>query len=111
MLWAIAYKESRLIPNIISKANKNGTYDIDIMQINSVHLPHFKKKYGLSESDFLHPKINIFVGAEILRMCLDKYGFNEDGVTCYNGKLVNNPYGRDVIRLLKRARKTNGRID
>ncbi|WP_144581952.1 lytic transglycosylase domain-containing protein [Campylobacter coli] len=111
LLWVIAYKESRLTPDIISKPNKNGTYDIGIMQINSIHLPRLKKQYNISESDLLRPKINIFVGAEILKMCLDKHGLNEKGITCYNGKVVNNPYGREVIELLKKARISNGKID
>ncbi|EHH2107974.1 lytic transglycosylase domain-containing protein [Campylobacter coli] len=111
LLWVIAYKESRLTPDIISKPNKNGTYDIGIMQINSIHLPRLKKQYNISESDLLRPKINIFVGAEILKMCLDKHGLNEKGITCYNGRVVNNPYGREVIELLKKARISNGKID
>lgn len=110
LLWAIAYKESRLTPDIISKPNKNGTYDIGIMQINSIHLPRLKKQYSISESDLLSPKINIFVGAEILKMCLDKHGLNEKGITCYNGRITNNPYGEEVIELLKKARMTNGRL-
>ncbi|EGK7562524.1 lytic transglycosylase domain-containing protein [Campylobacter coli] len=110
LLWVIAYKESRLTPDIISKPNKNGTYDIGIMQINSIHLPRLKKQYSISESDLLSPKINIFVGAEILKMCLDKHGLNEKGITCYNGRITNNPYGEEVIELLKKARMTNGRL-
>ncbi|EAH5338752.1 lytic transglycosylase domain-containing protein [Campylobacter jejuni] len=111
LLWTIAYKESRLIPDIISKPNKNGTYDIGIMQINSIHLPRLKKQYGINENDLLRPKINIFVGAEILKMCLDKHGLNEEGITCYNGRVINNPYGKEVIKLLKKARITNGKIN
>ena len=56
-------------------------------------MPRLKKQYGINENDLLRPKINIFIGAEILKMCLDKHGLNEEGITCYNGKIVNNPYG------------------
>lgn len=111
LLWVIAYKESRLRPNIISKPNKNGTYDIGIMQINSIHLPRLKKQYGIDEKDLLKPKINIFIGAKILRICLDKHGLTENGITCYNGKIVNNSYGKEIIELLKKARATNGKIN
>lgn len=110
LLWTIAYKESRLNPNAISKRNKNGTYDIGIMQINSVHLPRLKRVYGIDESDLLNPKINIFVGAEILKMCFDKHGLNERAITCYNGRIKNNPYGKEVLTLLKEARENNGKI-
>nr|WP_306810786.1 lytic transglycosylase domain-containing protein [Campylobacter helveticus] len=49
LLWTIAYKESRLNPSIISKKNKNGSYDIGIMQINSVHLPRLKNNMELAK--------------------------------------------------------------
>ncbi|MCR2039391.1 lytic transglycosylase domain-containing protein [Campylobacter helveticus] len=110
LLWTIAYKESRLNPNIISKKNKNGSYDIGIMQINSIHLPRLKKQYGISKEDLLNPKINIFIGAEILKMCFNKHGLNEKAITCYNGRIKNNNYGKEVLSLLKEARENNGRV-
>lgn len=100
ILWAIAYKETRLNPKLISKTNKNGTYDIGIMQINSIHLPRLKKEYNISEKDLLKPKLNIFVGAEILRKCFDKHGTNQKGITCYNGRIKDNPYGSEVLEIL-----------
>jgi len=110
LLWSIAYKETRLNPKLISKKNKNGTYDIGIMQINSVHLPRLKKQYGINKEDLLHPKVNIFVGAEILRLCIDKHGLNSKGITCYNGRIRNNTYGKEVLEILSEARKTNGKL-
>lgn len=105
ILWAIAYKESRFNPNAISKANKNGSYDIGIMQINSTHLPRLKERYNISQKDLLHPKINIFIGAEILKMCFDKHGITQNGITCYNGRIKNNPYGQEVLKILADAKK------
>lgn len=105
LLWAIAYKESRHSPYIISQRNKNGTYDIGIMQINSSHLPRLKNQYGISEKDLLNPQINIFIGAEILKMCFDKHGDTQNGITCYNGRIKNNPYGKQVLKILIDARK------
>lgn len=106
ILWAIAYKETRHNPKLVSKANKNGTYDIGIMQINSSHLPRLKKLYGIERKHLLDPKINIFVGAEILKMCFDKHGHNtQNGITCYNGRIKNNPYGKEVLKILSNAQK------
>ena len=80
------------------------------MQINSVHLPRLKKNYGINERDLLNPKINIFVGAEILKMCFDKHGLNPNALTCYNGRIKNNTYGKEVLALLKEAQQNNGYI-
>ncbi len=110
LLWAIAYYESKHNPNAIHK-NKNGTYDYGIMQINSVHLPRLKKDYGITKDDLFDPKINILVGAEILKMCLDKHTDLVRGVTCYNGCIKNNPYGKKVLAILDEAKKNNGAID
>lgn len=107
LLWSIAYKESRLNPKAINRANKNKTYDIGIMQINSAHLKWLKKDYGISEDDlFNKPKLNVFVGAMILRKCFDKHENTQNAITCYNGRIKNNPYGRDVLEILaKQERK------
>lgn len=105
LLWAIAYKETRLNPKLISKPNVNGSYDIGIMQINSSHLPRLKKQYDISEKDLLNPQVNIFIGAEILKMCFDKHGDTQNGITCYNGRIKNNPYGKQVLKILTDARK------
>ena len=105
ILWAIAYKESRHTPHIVSKANKNGTYDIGIMQINSSHLA-WLKNYGINQKTLLeNPRINIFTGAMILRRCFDTHGANQNGITCYNGRISGNPYGKEVLQILASAEK------
>ena len=106
LIWAIAYKESRHKPDIVSKPNTNGTYDIGIMQINSSHLPRLKKLYGIEKKHLFDPRTNIFVGAEILKMCFDKHGHNtQNGISCYNGRIKNNPYGKEVLKILTEARE------
>lgn len=110
LLWAIAYKESRHTPHIISKSNKNGSYDIGIMQINSSHLPRLKKQYGITKKDLLNPQINIFVGAEILKMCFDRYDNIQNAITCYNGRIKNNSYGKEVLQILNNAQKKYQKI-
>lgn len=140
ILWAIAYKESRHTPHIISKPNKNGTYDIGIMQINSSHLVWLKREFGISQKDLRdNPRINIYIGALILRKCFDKHkaplysAFNAkerayinaykststtahqnntklaNAISCYNGQISNNPYGKEVLAILAKAHKQNNK--
>ena len=141
ILWAIAYKESRHTPHIVSKPNKNGSYDIGIMQINSSHLVWLNKEFGISEADLKeNPRINIYIGALILRKCFDKHkaplysAFNTaterayisvsyknthathqsntkltNAISCYNGQIANNPYGKEVLAILAKAQKQNSK--
>lgn len=88
LLWAVGKVESNHNPYAINK-NKNGTYDIGIMQINSIHLKRLAK-YGISKNDLFVPKINIYVGAFLLKECINKYGQNWNAVSCYNGMSAEN---------------------
>lgn len=110
LLWVIAYKESRHNPEAVSKKNKNGTYDIGIMQINSAHLPYLKKNYNISKQDLFNARTNIYVGAMILKKCLNKHGKTINGITCYNGRITNNPYGADVLRIMKEMDEKHKKI-
>lgn len=103
LLWAIAKIESDHNPYAIN-VNKNGTEDIGIMQINTVHLPFLEKK-GISKKDLFNPRINIFVGAWVLQECFKKHGFTKNAVTCYNGRIENNPYADKVLSALYRAER------
>ena len=106
LLWAIAKTESQLNPNALNQNNKNGSYDIGIMQINSIHLNELWTKYGISEDDLYNPRLNIHIGAKILKDCLNKYDNNLiNGITCYNGRIENNPYGERVLDNLMQARR------
>ena len=82
LLQAIAIQESSLNPNAINK-NKNRTYDIGIMQINSFWIP-ILKEYGIKEKDLADPCQNIVVGAWILSRCLSIFGKTWKAVDCYN---------------------------
>lgn len=106
LLWAIAKTESQLNPNALNQNNKNGSYDIGIMQINSIHLNELWTKYGISEDDLYNPRLNIHIGAKILKDCLNKHNNNLiNGITCYNGRIENNPYGERVLDNLMQARR------
>ena len=106
LLWAIAKTESQLNPNALNQNNKNGSYDIGIMQINSIHLNKLWTKYGISEDDLYNPRLNIHIGAKILKDCLNKHNNNLiNGITCYNVRIENNPYGEKVLDNLMQARR------
>ena len=101
ILYSIAKIESKFNPNAINR-NTNGTVDIGIMQINSVHMKELNK-LGFRQEHLFNPKINIFAGAWILRQCFDKHGVSQDGLTCYNGRIKDNPYGYKVLKELKQV--------
>jgi soluble lytic murein transglycosylase-like protein len=82
LLWAIAKVESNFNPRAINR-NKNGTYDIGLMQINSSWFAYLKK-HGIEPSLLWEPCYNTYVGAMILRHCIDTYGYSWRAVDCYN---------------------------
>ncbi len=82
LLFTIAQVESNLNPQAVNR-NKNGTYDIGLMQINSRWLKVLKK-WGIKEKDLFNPCQNVFVGAWVLRQCINKYGNTWRSIDCYN---------------------------
>ncbi len=103
ILYSIAKKESNFNPNAINR-NSNGSVDIGIMQINSSHLKEIEK-FGFKKEHLFNPKINIYAGAWLLKRCFNKHGVSKDGITCYNGRIKDNPYGYEVLRELKEVYK------
>ncbi len=43
------------------------------------------------------------LGALILKRCFNIHGYTKQGITCYNGKIANNPYGQEVLEILAKA--------
>ncbi len=80
ILWAIAKIESNFNPKAINK-NKNGTYDYGIMQINSSWYWTLGKE---NWKNLNNPCYNIYVGAWILKNCINKYGYTWEAISCYN---------------------------
>lgn len=83
LLMAIAKTESSFNPNAINRANKNGSVDYGLMQINSTWL-NTLKKHNIGTAQLLEPCVSIFVGAWILSENIKQFGYNIDGIGAYN---------------------------
>ena len=84
LLYAIAKTESNLNPAAINR-NKNGSYDIGLMQINSSWLPVLKK-YGVEEGQLKDACTNLQVGAWILSQNMRRMGPTWEAVGAYNAR-------------------------
>lgn len=72
LLLAVLTVESRLNPNAMNK-NANGTVDIGMGQINSIHLPELQR-YGLNAEHLMDACKATYVSAWLLRRGFDRYG-------------------------------------
>lgn len=80
LLEIIALTESNLKTDALN-INKNGTFDLGLMQINSswVNALNLDAKQLLS-----NPCYNTMTGAKILKQCIARYGYTWEAVGCYN---------------------------
>ncbi len=79
LIKTIAQVESGLDPLAVNQ-NKNGSYDIGLMQINSSWQKHFGGRW----QHLSNPCYNVMAGAWILKQCMDRYGYSWDAVACYH---------------------------
>ncbi|VVD93504.1 invasion protein IagB [Pandoraea capi] len=83
LLYAIAQVESNLDMKA-RNVNRDGTYDIGLMQINSRHLPSLSQ-YGVSERRLREDACtSIITGAWILAGFVRRYGYGWEAVGAYN---------------------------
>ena len=97
LLQAIADVESGFRADAINHANRNGTRDIGLMQINSIHLPRLLKQ-GITEERLLsEPCLSVEVGASILAEFIQRFGYNWTAVGSYNVGAGSGPQ-REALR-------------
>lgn len=82
LLRSIAQQESGMQPGITHR-NGNGSEDIGLMQINSIHLPRLAR-FGISREALFNGCINAYVGAWILRENIQRFGPVWKAVGAYN---------------------------
>ena len=90
LLYAVAYVESTHNPDVISKPNRNGTYDIGLMQVNSVHLPRLSR-YGITQATLMDACASTYVGAWIMAENVRRYGWSWQAIAAYNVGSLNTP--------------------
>lgn len=101
VLRAIARVESKMDPKAINH-NKNGSTDIGIMQVNTIHMPELNA-HGIKKKDLYHACTNIEVAAWLLRKKVDKYGPTWAAIGAYHSETptLRDAYARLVHTELK----------
>jgi soluble lytic murein transglycosylase-like protein len=111
LLRAISRVESGGNPVAINK-NKNGTFDIGHMQINSAWLPTLVK-YGITRDRLTDSCVNTHVGAWILAGNFHRMGYGWKAVGAYNAKspVKAAAYARQVADILRYETQQGNQID
>lgn len=84
------------------RRNTNGTYDMGVMQINSIHLPELAK-YGITAKDLIYNEcLNIYIGTWYLRSRILARGDLWKGIGDYHSRTpsLNKRYQRKVYQAL-----------
>ena len=82
LLKAILMVESKLNPRALNQ-NANGTRDIGVAQVNTIHLPTLEK-HGIGEKELQDGCVNVYVGAWLLSKQIARHGMNWFGIAAYH---------------------------
>jgi soluble lytic murein transglycosylase-like protein len=104
LLKAISRVESAGNPSAINR-NKDGSFDIGHMQINSRWLPKLSH-FGISRDQLWDPCTNTLVGAWILAQNVQRIGYSWNAVGAYNAASPEkrDRYARKISEAMKRER-------
>jgi soluble lytic murein transglycosylase-like protein len=107
LLHAIAEQESGFNPNVIGRANRDGTVDYGLMQINSAWLSTLGR-YGIGKDSLLDPCVNAEVGAWILADNIQRLGLTWNAIGAYNATSAEKrlTYANGVYKRLTRLLAT-----
>lgn len=101
LLFAIAEKESTFRTNIKTK-NTNASYDLGLMQINTINFRDFSKAgVYISEDEIRNNSCkNIVAAGYHLRTKINQYGYNLKGIGAYHSATpgLNEKYANDVMK-------------
>lgn len=87
VLQSIGRHESGLKATAINR-NNNGTVDVGVMQINSIHFAELQS-YGIAPHALWEPCTNVMVGAFLLAKSIRKYGNTWEAVGGYHSRTPN----------------------
>lgn len=82
LLRAVLKVESDLRPWAMGR-NANGTVDMGMAQINSIHLPELAR-HGIHSQHLFDPCVASYVAAWLLRKNIDRHGLTWFGVAAYH---------------------------
>ena len=102
LLKAISRVESGGNPNALNR-NRDGSFDMGHMQINSRWLPKLSH-FGISRERLWEPCTNTFVGAWILAQNVHRIGYSWNAIGAYNATSAakRDRYARKVSEAMKR---------
>ncbi|WP_080761782.1 lytic transglycosylase domain-containing protein [Aeromonas hydrophila] len=101
LLKAIIWQESRNRQQAMNQ-NANGTVDVGVMQINTVHFKALKS-LGIDETLLRENSCaNVFSGAWVLKQSIELYGYTWDGIGNYHSKtpVHHDRYVKKIIGLI-----------
>ncbi|WP_265555538.1 lytic transglycosylase domain-containing protein [Trichlorobacter lovleyi] len=101
VLMSISKQESGMRADLPPSWNKDGSYDVGVMRINS-NWYHWSPEVRSLWPHLEDPCTNVMVGAWLLARCIHDYGYNWKGIGCYNSRTPskNEKYARSVARQL-----------
>jgi soluble lytic murein transglycosylase-like protein len=106
--FALCWEESRFKARALNSANRNGTTDRGLFQLNSASFPN------LSEEDFFNMNTNTQYAMSHLRWCIDQGGSEVAGLAMYNagtGRVDSGGTPKQTLNYVSRIIANSDRIE